>query len=139
MICIAISDRSIDKCLELANGEELAEIRMDMCRLEKNEVEKLFSTAKAKLIATCREDGYSQAERKELLTAAIKSGAAYADIEYEAPQSFKDEIIKVAHQHRCDVIVSYHNFEATPSRSRLKHIKQQCYKMGGQVAKLATW
>jgi 3-dehydroquinate dehydratase-1 len=136
MICVALSDTDFDKCFDLVNKFELTEIRLDLTGFNKNQVEKLFSSGN-KLIATYRPGVISDKERKELLKIAINSGATYVDVEFETDYGFKQEIISAALSKNCDVIISYHNFESTPSREQLKIIVNQSFDMGASVAKIA--
>ncbi len=136
MICVSLSDTEFDKCLDLVKKFELTEIRLDLTGFNKFQVERLFSSGN-KLIATCRPGNISDKERKELLKTAIKSGANYVDIEFETDFGFKQEIISSALNKNCDVIISYHNFDHTPSREQLKIIVSQSFDMGASVAKVA--
>lgn len=136
MICIALSEKDFDKCLDLSKKFELVEIRLDLTQFNKFQVQKIFSS-EAKLIATCRPCNYSDEERKELLKTAINYGAAYVDIEFEGDYGYKQEIISAALAKKCDVIISYHNFSFTPSREQLKIITSQCFDMGANVAKIS--
>jgi 3-dehydroquinate dehydratase-1 len=108
---------------------------LDLTRFKKPEIEKIFSSG-AKLIATCRPDSISDKERKELLKLAINSGASYVDIEFETDYGFKQDVISAALNKKCDVIISYHNFDHTPPKDQLRIISNQCFDMGANVAKI---
>ena len=56
MICTAIQNKTLDEILDiLESGEvEMAEIRLDLCDLDGEEIEELFSESDVPLIATCR-------------------------------------------------------------------------------------
>ena len=136
MICVALSETNFDKCVELSKKFDLAEIRLDMTKFSHDQVKKIFSGG-TKLIATCRPGEISEKERKELLLLAINSGATYVDIEFETEFGFKQEIISAAIKKKCDVIISYHNFEFTPPKEQLKIIVNQSFDMGANVAKIA--
>jgi 3-dehydroquinate dehydratase-1 len=136
MICVSLSDTEFDKCLDLVQKYELSEIRLDLTGFNMSQVERLFSSGN-KLIATCRPGNISDNERKDLLKTAIKSGANYVDIEFETDYGYKQEIISAALNKNCDVIISYHNFDHTPSREQLKIIVSQSFDMGASVAKVA--
>ena len=135
MICVCLSETDFHKCYELSKKFDLCEIRMDLTGFKKSEVEKIFSSG-SKLIATCRPGKISDKERKELLIVAINSGAAYADIEFETDFGFKQEIITKALNKKCDIIISYHNYDYTPSREQLKIIANQSFDMGANVCKI---
>ena len=116
----------------------MAEIRLDLTRFSNEEVKTIFSQP-GKIIATYRPvDGISDESRKEQLKLAIKSGAAYVDIEYESPIFYRKEMIEFARENGCDVIISYHNYNETPSNNSLRKIVNDCYFFGADVAKIAT-
>ncbi len=56
MICTSIQNKTLDEILDiLDSGEvEMAEIRLDLCDLDGEEIEELFSESDVPLIATCR-------------------------------------------------------------------------------------
>lgn len=56
MICTSIQNKTLEEILDiLESGEvEMAEIRLDLCDLDGEEIEELFSESDVPLIATCR-------------------------------------------------------------------------------------
>ena len=62
MICTSIQGKTLDEILEiLGSGDvEMAEIRLDLCDLDEEEVEVLFTESDVPLIATCRIAGLTQ-------------------------------------------------------------------------------
>ena len=93
MICTTIQHHNLEEILEiLENGLPaigMAEIRLDRCPLDENEIETLFSASDTPLVATCRVagDGSGTWEEAEVkLLAAIRAGASFADLEIEAPK-----------------------------------------------------
>jgi 3-dehydroquinate dehydratase type I len=137
MICISISEKSIEKCISLLEKVELAEIRLDLNDFGDEEIEKVFS-CRRRLVATCRPGKYPKEIRFEKLKKAIVSGATYVDIEYEAPEEYQRNLMTYAHQHECYVIFSYHNYELTPELEELEKIMQGSFSMGCDVVKIAT-
>lgn len=119
MICVSLAEKNTDKCLEALEKVEIAEIRIDLAELSDNDIRRIFSLRK-KMIATCRPGKYSAGESLGKLKIAIESGATFVDVEYEAPASYRDELIEFAHAHQCDVIISYHNYEKTPNLKNWK-------------------
>ena len=92
----------------------MAELRADLCRLSVEEVERLVEI-RPNLIATCRIANSSEAFAREQLAAAIRRGARYVDIEIEAPDEHLEYIRTLAREYGCRLIVSFHDFEGTPS------------------------
>ena len=56
MICTSIQGKTLEEILGiLESGEvEMAEIRLDLCDLDEEEIEELFTQSDVPLIATCR-------------------------------------------------------------------------------------
>jgi len=138
MICLCIGKPAVDRCKELLPDVELAEIRLDGSALSLDEIGQIFSLP-SKLIATCRPNPgiRGEAERKNLLLSAIEAGAAYVDIEIEAEVDFKKEIMRAARLKGCRVILSYHNYENTPPKSKLEAVIARCFSEGADIAKIA--
>jgi len=137
MICVAISDKDPDKCLATLSRVELAEIRIDLTEFGPDEVRRVCSHL-TPTVATCRADRMSSDKQLELLSLAISSGAKYVDIEIEAGKNQIRKIIRIARQHNCRVIISYHNYRETPPTGKLGKIIRKCYSLGADVAKVAT-
>ena len=83
MICTSIQNKELSQIQALLQQLEMAEIRLDRCALEEEEVDLLFAESDVPLIATCRLAEESQAP--DILEKAIQAGAKYVDLEMEAP------------------------------------------------------
>ncbi len=136
MICVSLAERGLDACLAALKGIPFAEIRLDMAGLALKEVRKLFS-GHANLIATCRPGRLGEARRRSLLVAAIESGAAYVDIEFDAPPSYRKEIVARARDAGCSIIVSFHDYGKTPERKVLEKVIRASFRMGADIVKIA--
>lgn len=137
-ICVAVAEPTVEKCMAALKGVNFAEIRIDKIKERPlgEGLMKIFSSP-AKLIATCRPNGLGENERKTVLLHAIEAGAAYVDVEVEAGDAYKREIIDAARAKGCKVIVSYHNYEKTPNRAELEQIADWCFESGADIAKIA--
>ncbi len=135
MICISIGEEGMEKCMKALESAEFAEIRLDKANLSEEEIMQLFSVPK-KLIATYRE-GDEKKLRERALLLAIESGASMVDIELESEEQYRKNIIAKAREGNCEVIVSYHNYEKTPSKEELERIAEQCFGAGADIAKIA--
>ena len=136
MICVCIAEKTADDCLMALAGIEFAEIRIDKMEADLTDIKKIFSYH-SQLIATCRPGDRSRAVRLDLLKAAINAGAAYIDIEVEAEDEYKEQLITRARAAGCQVIISYHNFEKTPQKHELVHILEWCFSSGADIAKIS--
>ncbi len=136
MICITIQNKELPEILKALEGLEMAEIRLDRCALEDEEIETLFQGSDIPLVATCRMAEEPDAPR--LLELAIMSGAKYADLEMEAPAAVGRRIREACRNYGTVLIRSYHNFENTPSRELLRSLAERGRSFGGEVVKIVT-
>jgi 3-dehydroquinate dehydratase I len=137
MICVSLADKDPVVCLDRIGKLDVAEIRIDLCLLDDESIKTIFSCRK-KLIATCRPGVYSQEERMHKLKLAVESGATFLDLEFEADEAYRNEMLEFAHLHQCDVIISYHNYEGTPELDELEKIMAKAFAYGADIAKIAT-
>lgn len=136
MICVSIAEKDPEKCIETLKGLEFAEIRMDMMNPCEKDIKKIFSQP-VELIATFRPGKVSEQKRKTALLCAIKNRATFVDIELETKKKFRDEIIKTAKEYGCKVIISFHDYNKTLPKNRLKQIVKKCFAYGADIAKIA--
>lgn len=134
MIVTSLQNKELQEILDLLPGLEMAEIRLDRCALEDEEIEELFADSDVPLIATCRLSEESQAA--QLLELAIRSGAKYADLEMEAPAAIGRRIREACREYGTVLIRSYHNYEDTPSREVLQSLMERARTFGGEVVKI---
>lgn len=136
MICVSLTEATLEDCLRALERLPFAEIRMDLIHLSLDEVASLFSRHK-RLIATCRPGELADDERKAHLLTAMDSGAAYVDVEVESKSAYREEIVERARSCGCQVIVSFHDYEKTPERPQLETILSECFSAGADIAKIA--
>jgi len=110
-ICVSLGGIPFTTCLQLASAWPLVEVRLDMLRLDPEKIEILAMQCR-QWIATCRPDeNLTERERTVLLSAAIRAGATYVDIEYEAEKTNQQELVNLTKEHKCKVIISYYNIK----------------------------
>lgn len=137
MICISLAGITFQECIKAIGKSDFVEIRIDQLDLSESQLEALC-VIKKNSIATCRPGQYHNEKRLLLLKHAINSGVGYIDIEYEAPEQYRKDLIECAHEKNTFVIISYHNYDETPNRIDLEHIIEQSKLMGADRVKLAT-
>ena len=145
MICTSIQNRTLEEIIGLLEGSEpriqMAEIRLDRCPLDIEEIESLFSSSDTPLVATCRvvDDGNGTwEEAEEKLTAAVKAGAAFLDLEIEAPKEVGKRLRRACTEYGTTMIRSSHFFAGTPSDDVLRNTVEKCRKFGGEIVKIAA-
>ena len=136
-ICVSLGGIPFAACMQMASTFPLVEIRLDLFKLNPQKIE-LLALQCRRWIATCRPGNLTDYERTVLLAASIRSGATYVDIEYEADPVYGRQLIELAKQFRCKVIISYHNFDLTPDIDTLHQIIEHSKDMGADLVKLAV-
>ena len=143
MICVSIAEPTVERCLEALQGLDFAEVRIDGMDVTIDDVKRIFSRP-VKLVATYMPGPGAKTDkivdddaRKELLMAAIEAGARYVDVEVQADEAYKRDIMQKARMHDCKVIISFHDFQATPTKGKLEEIIALCFKEGADIAKIA--
>ena len=135
-LCRSIAASGFNRVAQLAAGAEMSEIRIEKSGMSLDEVRQLFGTQQ-EMIATCRPDGLDADQQTAYLQAAIEVGAAWVDVEIEATDDYRENIIKTARKHGCKVIVSYHNYDETPSFPELQQIADFAHSAGADLVKIA--
>lgn len=145
MICTTIQNRTLEEIMNLLESSEpriqMAEIRLDRCPLSIEEIEYLFSSSDTPLVATCRvvDDGNGTwEESEEKLTAAVEAGAAFLDLEIEAPKEIGKRLRRACTEYGTTMIRSGHFFAGTPSDQVLRNTVEKCRKFGGEIVKIAA-
>lgn len=148
-ICACIGEPSAKICAEALGKYAFAELRGDLCNLTTADLEQLIS-AHPNLIFTYRISGSSatgniDAEKAKIqMLAAINAGAAYIDIQEDAPSEILEAIKDACKKSgRCTLIISYHNFAGTPHFEDLLSIAKKCKAAGDEegkacIVKIAT-
>lgn len=141
MICTSIQNKNYEEIIQLLGSEdiELAEIRLDLCTLNDEEIKALFSESDIPLVATCRiSKDIHPREAERRLALAIESGAHYADLEIEAPANLSKAFQKMCLRNGTEIIRSYHNYEETPDNEVLQMALARCFRYGADIAKVVT-
>ncbi len=141
MICTSLQYRDIDDIFDAMDlpGMEMAEIRLDNCELSPDDIDELFSESDMPLVATCRiSDKVPAAVAEAKLIRAIQAGAAYADLEIDAPAMMSKRIRREAAECGTILIRSFHDWQGTDSRIALEAIIDKCANLGAEIIKLVT-
>ena len=148
MVCTVIQGRDLEGIFQALECCEMAEIRLDSCRLSMDDIEECFSSD-TPLVATCRveemlsaDSGLTRQQALKLsearLLAAIDAGAAYVDVEMEIPKEVSKRIRARAHSCGTVFIRSVHDYSSTGTYDELKSYVEKCRYYGADVVKLVT-
>ena len=136
MICVSIVEADFSACLTLIKQYEFIELRLDAANFSATQIETLIAAAK-KIIVTFRAGKNDLQSRLKALVVSINAGANMIDLEIDSPDDFRFELIKQAKAKNCQVILSHHDFNSTPSIASLENILSECYSRGADTAKIA--
>lgn len=144
MICLSIGTPGLNKVTEALSKSHLAEIRLDLTNLNREETATLFRSKKD-LIATCRTYELSIQESEKRLTWAILGtrtkkgvGQRYLDLDFDSPEDYRTDLIAAARKVGFKIILSYHNFNNSDSNERLMEIYESAIKRGADLVKIVT-
>ncbi len=137
MICISIGNIGFNQALSIAQGSDMIEIRQDLARYSRDELSRLITKA-GSVVFTCRPSSLPDEERMELYRFALLEGASFIDTEIENDEDFIREARELIRKYNGELIISYHNYESTPSPEELNAILAGCYRRGADIAKIAT-
>lgn len=145
-ICIALGFPTAQRLLEAArreldNGERFLEFRLDYLPQPEQGVEAirafLAEHPDAWILATCRRHqnqgrfNGSVEEEIRYLEAAVEAGAKAVDVEIESAENASARL--ESFRGRALLLVSYHNFEGTPSMEsvfrRMSRVQADAYKL----------
>ena len=143
MICVSIQEPSFERCKEMmlslaAKGSDrIAELRADLCHFTPEQVS-LLVAANPHTIVTSRVESDNPSLSFNRLCAAIEAGAEYIDTELEYPDDLQLQLRNRARSAGTKLIVSWHNFSATPPLKQLLEVYRSCAEKGADVVKIVT-
>lgn len=130
------------RAVRMRNPPDLFELRMDALFAGSEEVKGAIGDLQAPLIITARhprEGGLNQlsAQKRRALLLRFLPHAGYVDIELRAAGAFA-AVLEEAHAKGIRSILSFHDFNETPSRPRLDEIARTAQSLGADLLKIAT-
>ncbi|NOQ47132.1 MAG: type I 3-dehydroquinate dehydratase [Desulfobulbaceae bacterium] len=131
--------RMVQPVLDIA---DVVEVRLDGMR--EPQVEKCCILIRKPLLFTNRpkwEGGVfagSEAQRVEPLLEAIRLQAAYVDLELKADPALRNRLLDALQHSPTRLILSSHDFSATPSAEELRNILLTMIKSGAHIGKIIT-
>jgi 3-dehydroquinate dehydratase I len=132
----------LPRAVRMRNPPDLFELRLDALFAEREELEASLRNLPAPLIITARHpreggSNHLSAQTRRALLLRFLPHASYVDIELRSAGAFA-AVLEAAHAKRIRVIVSFHDFDETPSRPRLDGIARAAQSLGADLLKIAT-
>ena len=145
-ICVSIARETIKEAVAAANDisplADVIEIRLD--RLETIAVAPFMSRLTKPLLLTNRPiwegGGYEGEEEARIapLLEGAQQGVAYVDLELKAPASSQKALLEAVDNSASRLILSWHNFQETPTRAELVGRLAMIQDKGAHIAKIVT-
>jgi 3-dehydroquinate dehydratase-1 len=136
IVGVIFSGADLARARRMRRAPDLFELRLD--RLLATEIPQL----PAPLIITARDpreggaNNLSPARRRALLLPFLPR-ATYVDIELRSARAL-ESVLRAAARNKVATIISFHDFEATPSAARLDEITSRARSLGAAIVKVAT-
>ena len=145
-VCVAVPPKTVEEAFSLikqaeAQNADLIEIRLDSLT-NHDRIAEIPRCTKTPLIATNKSQKYhgnfsgNETERQKILLTAAKNGFTYVDVDLGTPH--QKELISSLREAGTKIIVSFHDFEQTPSLSKLEKIFDEEVALRGDVCKIIT-
>ncbi len=145
-VCVAVPPKTVEEAFSLikqaeAQNADLIEVRLDSLK-KHDHIADIPRCTKTPLIATnksVKNHGSfsgSETERQKILLDAAKNGFTYVDVDLGTPH--QEELISSLRDAGAKIIVSFHDFEQTPSLSKLDKIFDEEVALGADVCKIVT-
>ena len=145
-VCVAIAPKTVKEAFHLikqaeAQYPDLIEVRLDSLTTH-DRIAEIPCCTKTPLIATNKSQKNhgnfvgSETELQKILLNAANNGFTYVDVDLDTQK--KTKLICKLHEAGAKVIVSFHDFEQTPSISELDKILDEEVVLGADVCKIIT-
>jgi 3-dehydroquinate dehydratase-1 len=136
IVGVIFSCADLERAVPMRKPPDFFELRLD--RL----INSAIGPLPAPLIITARDpreggaNNLSAARRRALLLEFLPR-AAYVDVELRSARTLRS-VLESASENKIRTILSFHDFETTPSDARLDQIASQARSLGAAVVKVAT-
>jgi 3-dehydroquinate dehydratase-1 len=142
IVGVIFTRTDLRRAIRMRNPPDLFELRLDALFARSEEVKTAIGNLRAPLIITARhprEGGSNQlsAHIRRAMLLRFLPHAAYVDIELRATGTFA-AILEEARAKSIRSILSFHDFNETPSRPRLDEIARTAQSLGADLLKIAT-
>lgn len=142
IVGVIFTRADLQRAVRMRNPPHLFELRLDALMAQSDEVEAALADLRAPLIITARHSreggaNHLSARKRRVLLRRFLPHAAYLDIELRSAGTFA-AILAEARAKGVRTIISFHDFEGTPGRSRLDEIARMARSFGADLLKIAT-
>lgn len=118
--------------------KSLGELRFDLSHLHIDDIKTIKDKTDTQLIFTCRGGKFSEESNLQAYQKAIDSHYDYIDIDLQHDGSLLSSLYPALSQSSCQLILSYHNYDETPSLKNLEEIIHKLESSKANIIKIAT-
>ncbi len=142
IVGVIFSRADLQRALRMRKLPDLFELRLDRLTKYFAETSAAIERLKAPLIITARHpreggSNHLSGRRRATLLLQFLPQAAYVDVELRSARQL-ESVLQSASAQNIRTIVSFHDFENTPSGSRLDKIASEMRSLGADISKIAT-
>ncbi len=147
-VCGSVTGKDVDEMsaaveLALSQGVDLVELRIDSLRdrvgwsdLLRNAPPIIFTNRPKRESGSFRG---AEGERVNMILEAIGNGVPCVDLELSTTQRLRGRVVEEAKKKGVSVLISHHDFSATPSVESLIGIAKKMVRAGGDLIKVVTF
>lgn len=145
-ICVAVNAPDVATCEEILGPligiVDVVEMRLD--GMVHPDVEQCVSRIHLPLLLTNRpawEGGAYRGEEKERLRPLVEGTrlqVTYVDFELRAERHLREQLLREVRQSSTRLILSWHDFQGTPSAGELNTVLTQMHASGADIGKIVT-
>ena len=142
IVGVVFTRADLQRAVRMRKPPDLFELRLDALFPRNDELSDVIGKFPAPLIITARhprEGGanHLSTQKRRVLLRRFLRYAAWVDVELRSARAFA-EILQEARAKNIRTIVSFHDFDETPTRSGLEEIARAAQSLGADFLKIAT-
>lgn len=136
-VCTSIGYSSMAECISASQGEEMVEVRADLCGFPVGETVMLLKEIQCPKMLTAR-GRFTDEFILKVLGRLGYGDIQYVDLELDAPREYSDRVRQAVHAVGGQFLVSFHDFSDTPCIDELQEIYDICISRGADIVKVVT-
>jgi 3-dehydroquinate dehydratase-1 len=142
IVGVIFTHADLQRAIRMRNPPDLFELRLDALFARSEEIIATIGKLRAPLIITARHpreggSNHLAVRQRRALLLRLLPHAAYVDIELRSADAFA-AIMNEARAKGTRRIISFHDFNGTPSRARLDEIAHTARALGADLLKIAV-
>lgn len=138
MYCVSIGNQSFEEAKNIITGADMAEIRVDLCGFSLPEIAEFCRMDKPLIFTFRKNESTDDHTRLLALQTAIEHQAAWIDMDIDEDPVFFDQVVSSMNNRlQTKLIISYHNYENTPTNLKLFDIIIRAMEYSPELIKIA--